>query len=111
MKDDQSISLSETISSQKNGIILIWSRYDTDNKKSVNADFTFTFVPKAFVNLHNGKGAACPVGRAAFYNIGMKYVYISDDEITGYSKNASSGTSNGITYDNGLFVLRYVIGV
>lgn len=40
-----------------------------------------------------------------------KYVYVSDNKVSGFAHNNSSGTNNGITYDNSRFVLRYIIGI
>ena len=40
-----------------------------------------------------------------------KSLYISDEEAVGVDTNATSGTANGIAWDNTNYVLRYVIGV
>ena len=41
-----------------------------------------------------------------------KYLYISDAQVKGYDGNANSGTTpSGRKYSNGMYVLRYVIGV
>jgi len=41
----------------------------------------------------------------------MKYLYISDTQIKGHDDNVKAGSSSGVSYDNGKYVLRYVIGV
>lgn len=111
MNDTQSCTLSESITSQANGIILIWSEY-TDGE-SVNANFNCTFVPRRFVSSHPGKGVTCFCSSATYNVVAAKYVYISDTTITGYAANddsASEATCGVLTSPN-KFVLRYVIGV
>ena len=41
----------------------------------------------------------------------MKYLYVSNGTVSGHVNNDSSGTMNGIAWDNRNYVLRYVIGV
>ena len=48
---------------------------------------------------------------AGFSTIGAKYLYINDTTITGHEGNTSSGANSGITFNNSMYVLRYVIGV
>ena len=52
MHGTQQAYLSETVSSQPTGIVLIWSGYDNGEAKNYN--YRSTFVPKQFVSLHNG---------------------------------------------------------
>ena len=40
-----------------------------------------------------------------------KSLYISDEEAVGVDTNATSGTANGIAWNNTNYVLKYVIGV
>ena len=40
-----------------------------------------------------------------------KYLYISNGNVTGYANNSLTETKNGIAWNNGNYVLRYVIGV
>lgn len=109
MKGSQTATLSEPISSQPNGIILVWSNYADDTVK--DEGFTFFFVPKIFVTLQNGKGMNCPIIHHKFDAIINKYVYIYDDKITGNDMNNATGSAKGITYATNRSVLRYVIGV
>lgn len=94
MSSSQTASLSEAISAQPHGVILVWSRYSGG---SVNYEWSYTFVPKYHVIAHAGTGMYCYVGE-----IYAKYLYIYDTKIVGYGDQGSG---------NGSYVLRYVIGV
>lgn len=111
MQGSHTITLSEAISEQKNGIVLVFSGYE--NGSAQDYWFNEFFVSKTFVTQHPGKGHNFLLSRgAAFGTMGAKYLYISDTKIAGNDGNIGSGTgASGIVYDNSLFVLRYVIGV
>lgn len=113
MSDTQTCTLSSAISSQANGIILVWGEYDTTEGASVNANFNMCFIPKHFVSAHASKGVAMVVTSATMNYIAPKYVYVSDTSITGYSNNNATAAEKtcGITTTPRNFVLRYVIGV
>ena len=108
MNEGQQYSFSDLVSNQPNGIVLVWSHYESGAAKDYN--FIYTFVPKLHTQLFNGCGVIC--SDASF---GMsKYVYIHDDKIVGHTRNDNSATTDsgtGLTYTNSRFVLRYVIGV
>lgn len=109
MNGSQTANLSENISDQLNGIVLIFSAYNVGEGES-DTSFCSHFIPKQIVSLQSGRGFT-------FFNPGylfrpsMKYLYIYNDRISGNDINQQSGTSNGITYDNRYSCLRYVIGV
>lgn len=109
MDETKSITLSEPISSQKNGIVLVWSSYGEGHVQDYY--WNFIYVPKQFVTLSNGGGVSCFLAGTTLGSIGCKYVYVSDTRINGHSGNVGSGTASGINYNNSKFVLRYVIGV
>lgn len=110
MNASQTAYLSETISSQPNGILLIFSLYR--NGAAENVSLNSFFVSKYDVGIFNGAPHTFFLGiNAGFSTIGAKYLYIYDNVITGHEGNASSGVNSGITYNNSMFVLRYVIGV
>lgn len=111
MKGSQTANLNGLVTSQLNGIVLVWSHYQNDTVK--DEGFTFFFVPKSFISITNdaGYGVNCPIAHNAFGVVANKYVYIHDDRIVGNDINSSTGTSNGITYANNRMVLRYVLGV
>ena len=113
MNGTQSANLSELVSEQKTGIVLVWSAYDTTNSVALDSNFTFVYVPKAWIELTDGGGygVTSHISGTNFSNMACKYVYVADDHITGNDSNIASGTTNGITYDNRNAVLRYVLGV
>lgn len=106
MNADQTVTLSEAISEQDNGVMLVWSGYY--NGSSQNYDWVFVPVPKHHVLSHNGQGICC----SALCGDGhmMKYVYVSDTKIDGHSSGTDTSTIGGVTRANNKYVLRYVIG-
>lgn len=111
MSETQTVTLSEAISKQANGIILVWSEY-TDGD-AVNANFNTFFVPKQFVKSFAAKGVSMTLISATFNVVASKYLYISDTSLAGYATNnaAASEKNCGITTTPNKFVLRQVIGV
>ena len=111
MNDNQHAMLSEPISKQQNGILLVFSRYT--NSTVYDDNFTTYFVSKAHVAAHPGCGHVFMMTTDAIFDIfAAKYLYISDTGLSGHANNITNGTGAcGITYSNSDFVLRYVIGV
>ena len=110
MSDTQTIELSQNISKQPHGIVLIFSSYGSSSAHDYH--FQSFFVPKQQIAQHGGKGHSFfMVSTPTFQKICCKYLYIHDAKIVGNADNKATGTANGITYDNSYFVLRYVIGV
>lgn len=111
MTAGHTVTLSEPVSRQKNGIILVFSRYSGGEAK--NYHFAHFFVSKAFVAAHPGVGSTFIMSTADVFDVmASKYVYINDGTIAGNAINNEAGTGDsGIKYDNAGFVMRYVIGV
>lgn len=112
MSEGHKITLSEKVSDQVSGIVIVFSRYA--NGEVADTNFSCHFIPKAFVAAKPGVGhllimAATPT----FELMAAKYLYVNDTTITGHANNILTGTSSttGITYANNAFVMRYVIGV
>lgn len=106
MNASQTVTLSEAVSNQNHGIVLVWSRYQ--DSEAQNYNFTSFVVLKQMVASHGGNGhyfSSCERGRPF-----AKYVYISDTKITGYSYNTTDDTVNGLTMYNSYCVLRYILG-
>jgi hypothetical protein len=103
------ITLSEAISKQHKGIVLVFSSY-TDNAVG-NYWWSHHFVPKHVVSKHSGTGHCFMMSAGNFSLVAMKYLMIKDTEIAGHDNNNLTGTASGITFTNNRFVLRYVIGV
>lgn len=110
MDGAKTVLLEETVSSQQNGLILVWSFYNGGAK---NWGWNFTVIPKIFVpDNPDGGGMSTFMSEAATLgNVGVKYLYVQDDRIIGNDNNAKSGTGpSGIKYYNNRFVLRWVYG-
>lgn len=110
----QSVTFSEPVNQQQNGIVLIFSRYISST--AVDYFYSCHFVPKLLITAASNAGmtsAAVTVTMATnkFEAISGKYLRITNTGITGDDANSASGTSNGVTYNNNQFALRYVIGV
>ena len=110
MTSGHTATLSEAVSKQPNGIVLVFSEY-IDGASSNTAFHTF-FVPKRMVALHAGVGHCMQMTSSNLAYVATKYLYISDTKIVGNDNNNLTGASNsGITRACNRFILRYVIGV
>lgn len=110
--ESQTVTLSEPISQQSKGIVLVFSYYNQTDKIAEDVQFKEFFVPKEIIADKPGKGHCFDMTSHCFGNLCTKYLYISNTWIKGHKDNGLTGTAaNGITYNNKYFVLRYVIGV
>lgn len=100
--------LTEAISAQPSGVILVWSIYE-ETDRPADYDFSYTFVPKLHAINHSGKGMC--VSHLAEDGHMAKYIYVSDTTITGIASNSETKTFDNVSIKNDKFVLRYVIGV
>lgn len=109
MTAGHTIKLSEKISEQNQGVVLVFSAI-TDG---IVGDYWWHhfFVPKYIVADSPGSGHCFTMSAGNFSLVAMKYLLIKDAEITGHDNNNLTGTASGITFTNGRFVLRYVLGV
>nr|DAF79775.1 MAG TPA: hypothetical protein [Caudoviricetes sp.] len=114
MTENQSITLSEKISQQPTGIVIIWSAYR--DGQSQNFHWYFQFVPKFILSLPTTTKRfdtdifLCAGGQSQY--AAMKELTITDDVIYGRVGNSSNKLIvNGITCVNNEWVLRAVIGV
>lgn len=108
MTGGHTATLTETVSSQPHGIVLVFSYYN--GISDTNFNWQCFFVPKQLVAL-SSSGQTFMLNRGKFSAVATKYLYIYNDRIVGHDDNNATGTANGITYANNKFVLRYVIGV
>lgn len=110
MTGDHKALLSEPVSEQLSGIVLVFSRIVDGVAQTHN--FNSFFVPKKFVELQEGYGSAFLMTTTNFAVASNKYLYISDGHITGNDQNSLTGTgASGIVFNNSAYVMRYVIGV
>lgn len=99
------INLSEAISKQPSGVVLVFSI------AGENHHYSSHFVPKYVVQNHSNVGHIFTLFRNYFAMVATKYLYIKDTAITGNAGNTSSGTASGISYNGNNWALRYVLGV
>lgn len=100
MHAGQQANLSELVSDQLNGIILVWSRYSGGTAH--NDSWNYTYIPKAHTAFANGSGVSCMLSHGTASATSQKYIYVSDDKITGNNFNS--------TAPNNWSVLRRVLG-
>ena len=108
MGDSQSATLAEDISSQQNGIVLVFARFVSNTSNPVD-EFSCHFIPKMAVSLEGGRDFSFHI--TDHWNQGVKYLYIQKSKIIGNLYNSDSETIGGSTYTNNYYVMRYVIGV
>lgn len=103
MQDGQSVTLSQKVSEQRRGIVLVWSNYASGS--AVDSNFAYCFVPKEHVAFFaSGTGVNMLMSNAANPPVMMsKYVYVSDQVISGNNINSTAPANSR--------VLRAVLGV
>ena len=110
MTATQTVNLPETVSAQKNGIILVFSEYA--NGAASDSAFHCFFVPKIQVATQPGKSYIFTLATSKLEYIATKQVFIYDTKIEGHADNNGTGTgTSGVKYTNNRFVLRYVFGI
>lgn len=110
MHASQTATLSEAVSAQPNGIVLVWSAYCDGSAE--NHSFSYFFVPKSHVANFNGRGMYLGVLTSLNAYHMSKYVYVYDTKIVGHSDNDTDAIyTGGMTRRNSYYVLRQVIGV
>lgn len=111
MTASHTINLSQKVSEQKNGIVLVWQAYS--NNAVQPWDYNFTFIPKWQAITNSSRGVVCYLATSHAGYIGTKYVYLFDDKIKGHNDNSTGATkgNSGITTTNNHWVLTHVIGV
>lgn len=117
MHELQKITLSEKISEQPSGIILVWSVYNSSQTQ--NYHYCFNFIPKYVLSFPKESDSAngvdidlflCAGGTGGGY-AGVKCLSITDDVIYGNAGNDDVKNIQGIECRNNTWVLRAVIGV
>ena len=110
MKADTTITLSDKISKQPHGVVLVFSVYNISSGSASDSCWHNFFVPKYDIGIDNAGGYCFLMERGG--KLYKKYIYINDDSMRGNADNNNSSYSlHGQTVDNRNFVLRYVIGV
>ncbi len=111
MLASQTVNLSQKVSEQKNGIILVWQAYDNGSPQPWH--YNFCFVPKWQAIANSGRGVSMWLTNDVGNQVASKYVYVYDNKIVGHDNNGSVATNrgSGITITNNHWVLTHVLGV
>lgn len=109
MSASHSFTLSEPVSKQMHGIVLVFSAYI--DYKVCDYDFISYYVPKELVAAIPSTGHSFPLIRIECYDVAVKFLYIDDTRIWGDARNEGTGIGSSIDFRNNKFVLRYVFGV
>lgn len=110
MNGTQSVTLSENVSQQQHGIVLVFSRYATSGEQ--NYAYSCHFISKVFVStVNNSANINLIMATTKMDYVAGKTLTVTDTSIAGHADNIVTGTTSGITYNNDKFALRYVIGV
>ena len=99
----------------RDGIVLVWSKYDPVAKTSLNADWQCHFVPRAIVGSSHSGGRyqmhfAVGCGESSKI-IGDKVLMVGDWSISGRDCNSGKRSVNGFEVDHGIWVLRSIIAI
>ena len=110
MTANHTATLSDLVSNQPHGILLVWSMYSGG---AVDNGWQFQFIPKWYILFSDGYLEGSYVNSVFYANpqtgniVCKKTLAVYDDRITGHANNGGSGTG----YNNSFLVLRYVLGV
>lgn len=107
MAANVTLTLAHNMSTCPTGIVLHWQAYV--NGETRDYDHVYTFISKQHAVVGAGAGVVCQLASSNFAYVGTKYVYVGNSTITGHANNTATGTANGITYNNGHWVLTQVI--
>lgn len=107
MSASHTITLSEAVSAQLHGIVMVWSSYWSNTAQ--NDNFHYVFIPKRHITDYNGKLVIAHLQTGQLATVATKGVYIADTSITGHNDNTATVSSKN--FDGTAFVLRKVLGI
>lgn len=113
MTGSHTATLSENISAQPHGVLLMWVRYNNGTLEAENN--AFEFIPRLRWSVEDrgffpwdGEEVSWSMPNTAFGNsVRAKWLYVHDDHITGHNANTASGSG----YNNNYAVLVAVFGI
>lgn len=112
MTGSHTATLSDSISNQPHGIVLLFSPYTPNGSVVHDTALSYHFIPKHVVD----NTFTTHVFTMSGWNdngdlFAEKILWIDDTQITGTDNNTATYTTKGVTFNNNGFVLRKVIGV
>lgn len=94
------------------GVVVVWSRYDTNSLQSINADWNMHYIPRCFIERSNKIQMHFPVAfGASSKTISDKVLIVGDWKIAGDDSNVSGKQVNGFTVNSSEWVLRQIVAV
>ena len=112
MHGSQIANLSQKISEQNNGIVLLFQPYDNTNNVPHQWEYQSHFISKIEIaTIGEGKGHTFMIWSDTHGLRATKYLIIHDDKIVGYENNDKTLTIDGKTVNNKDAVLTAVFGV
>ena len=112
MHGSQIANLSQKISEQNNGIVLLFQPYDNTNNVPYQKEYQSYFIPKIEIaTIGEGKGHTFMIWSDTYGLRATKYLIIHNDKIVGYENNDKTLTIDGKTVNNKDAVLTAVFGV
>lgn len=111
MNGSQTAYLSQKISEQQHGIVLVWQAYGDGSAK--NWHYNYNFIPKWHALYKSSAGVSLWLTNDVGSQVASKYIYVYDDKLEGHNNNESGETErgSGIYVTNNHWVLTCVLGV
>jgi hypothetical protein len=111
MNGSQIVNLSQPISAQQNGIVLLFKPFDIDSQQAQPWGHHMYYFSKKYLDIiGTGYGQCITIPDNDLGIIAGKYLYFYDDHIQGNNKNSSTTTMFGTTVDNRNAVLTAIWG-
>lgn len=112
MHGSQIANLSQKISEQNNGIVLLFQPYDNTNNVPYPKEYQLYFIPKIEIaTIGEGMGHTFMIWGDDFGLRATKYLYIYNNKIVGFGNNDKTLTIDGKSVNNRDAVLTAVFGV
>lgn len=105
LADGQELTLNKSLDNCRNGVVLVWSQYNTSTNAAINERFAFVFIRKNTIVQNLNKPFGCLIANAvdrvsSYDHIITKYVDVSGTRVVGWRGNNQ--------YQNAQSVLRAV---
>ena len=105
LADGQELTLNKSLNNCRNGVVLVWSQYNTSTDATINERFAFVFIRKNTIVQNLNRSFGCLIANtsdrvSSYDHIITKYVNVSGTRVVGWRGNNQ--------YQNAQSVLRAV---
>ena len=105
LADGQELTLNKSLNNCRNGVVLVWSQYNTSTNATINESFAFVFIRKNTIVQNLNRSFGCLIANtsdrvSSYDHIITKYVNVSGTRVVGWRGNNQ--------YQNAQSVLRAV---